>query len=230
LLIAEERNKLTNDYFRSLLNGDRGSAVSLYTALYTAFKMSKSSQESIGVHVVFLLDESGSMSGAPFRELCDAYDSFIAQRLSNGSQNDRMSVVMFNDRARNLVTVVPFNKAPSLTQIDGGTSFAPALENAKVILQSNTNLSLTPVLILMTDGGCGDINDATSKIAQIDAAHKQYDLQVHLVAFGAGADMRNLEALANNVSNGTIHLANIGKLVTTFKEIENSIAVAVEHY
>jgi uncharacterized protein YegL len=136
---------------------------------------------------------------------------------------------MFDDEARILVKAVSFECAPELTQRRGGTSFAPALTNAETILQETTCLDLIPIIILMTDGECSDMEDAKDKIVQIDAAYRQYDLQVHLVAFGDDADMTNLEVLKDKVTKGTIHKANIGELAVTFKEIEQSIVVA-EHF
>jgi hypothetical protein len=46
---------------------------------------------------------------------------------------------------------------------------------------------LIPVLILMTDGGCFDLNEAMPLMTSIDATYKDNNMQVHLVAFGAGA-------------------------------------------
>jgi uncharacterized protein YegL len=178
------------------------------------------------MHVIFMLDESGSMSGGPFQELTGAYNDFVHQRRQHGGEEDRLTVINFSCSARRLATMVPFSSAPPLSQISGGTNFAPALQLARQTLSGSDGSDLMPVLILMTDGGCGDLEEAKSQMSSIDATFKNEGMQAHFVAFGGGASMGNLHSLQSVCTDGHIHTSAMGDLSATFKEIEESLVIA----
>lgn len=224
LAVADERDSLTRTYMGALLSNETARATELFRDLYTRLK-GKHKVQAAGLHVIFMLDESGSMGGSPFAELQSAYQAFVRQRLQNGSEEDRLSVIMFSSGARELAKYVPFSSALTLNYAGGGTCFSPALRMADSFLRDSCQHDLTPILILMTDGHSGDLAQSAQMLRSIDAQYSDKELQAHFVAFG-DAEMSALERLKQCVTNGHVHRAAIGELVSTFKEIENSLLIA----
>jgi Mg-chelatase subunit ChlD len=113
-------------------------------------------------HFVFVLDESGSMSGAPFDALRNAYATFLQDRqrargLTTGQSRgtvcgDLVSVIMFNTGARVLYERQPLTSvALGLDFQGGGTSFSPALQSALNVMRGGA-AHVSPSLIFMSDG------------------------------------------------------------------------------
>lgn len=226
LASATQRDTLTRGYFSALLSKN-SQAPTLFQELYLELKATSTGTQQMGFHVIFMLDESGSMEGERFRELQGAYSDFIRQRLQkNESSGDIVTVINFSSTARIIASMVSFSSAPSSLPFDsGGTNFQPALSLAEFILQQSSNLDLIPILILMTDGGCEDLSAAKQKMTSIESTYAKDNLQVHFVAFGGGADTNSLKELKDLCSNGHIHSAAMGDLSATFKEIEDSLMV-----
>ncbi len=77
--------------------------------------------EELGMHIVFMLDESGSMAGKAFEELKGAYNDFVEQRLQYGGERGRLTVINFDSTARYIGdSDVPFSSAPALPAVTGG--------------------------------------------------------------------------------------------------------------
>ncbi len=228
LAVATERDTLTRRYFSAVLNGNRNTP-DLFLELYSSLKGVKGNQQ-MGFHVVFMLDESGSMEGSPFKELQGAYNDFIRQRLANSEKSeDLMTVINFSSSARTIATLVPFTSAPTLPFSGGGTNFYPAFQLAESALQTASDRELIPILILMTDGASGDLSAAQEKLSAIDATYKDQKLQIHFVAFGSNVDHGALNKLKKVCTDGNIHTAAMGDLSATFKEIESALVVP-EYY
>ena len=226
LVVASARDITTRAYFDALLAKQMVQSSALFEEIYLAFKGAAGSQQ-VGLHVIFMLDESGSMNGGPFDELRGAYNAFVAQRLQHGGDGeDVLTVINFASSARTVITKVPFASAPALTYQGGGTAFCPPLEHADAVLKQSAGADLMPILIFMTDGGCGDIGNAVAKMTSIDTEYKDDSLQTHFVAFGQGANMGSLHSLVQVCTDGHIHTAAMGDLSTTFKQIEQSLVIA----
>ena len=227
LAVASKRDAQTREYFTALLTGKIDKAMKLFEEIYMDFKGVSGQQQQVGIHVIFMLDESSSMGGIKYDELRQAYNDFINQRLNkDGTDNDVLTVITFSSTANTVCTMVPFSSAPSLPFKGGGTSFYPPLTNAEDALVQAGSSDLMPILVLMTDGCCSDVNQATSKMTDLNSNYKDDGLQVHFVAFGSGASISNLETLKEACDEGHIHTAALGDLTATFKEIEESIVVA----
>ena len=227
LLKATERDKATRAYFKELLRGRNKKAALRFENIYMSFKGVSGSCQQVGIHVIFMLDESGSMAGSKYDELRQAYHTFVSKRLQkNGTGQDVMTVITFSCSARVICQMVPLASAPELPYNDGRTNFCPPLSAAKDILRNSAGSGLSPVLVLMTDGCCTDINAATQMMSSINDKHEKDGLQAHFVAFGSGASISNLECLSQVCADGKIHTAEIGDLSEKFQEIEESIAIA----
>jgi uncharacterized protein YegL len=168
------------------------------------------------LHLVFVLDESGSMEGS-WGSLVQAYTRFLALRknANQGRSNDIVTVVQFDSSARVTVQQVPVSLAPTtLIMRGGGTAFGPALQMAREQLV-RTPAGCTPLLLFMSDGE-GDTG--VPQMEGILADHGARGLQVHVLAYGsANATMLQAHATAGR---GTFHAAPSPEdLVRTFQQI-----------
>jgi len=162
-------------------------------------------------HVVFVLDESGSMQGPPWTQLMGAYNGFLNKRSADQSRaGDIFSVVPFGSGARVAVDRKDLNTTKQ-TPIDyrsGGTCFSPALSTALAqIRQAGTGYK--PVVVFMSDGGAGD---GDPEMTQLAAAAQ--GLVLHVIAFGGGADGTKLQRLAT-LGGGRYHTAPTGVELTS---------------
>jgi uncharacterized protein YegL len=167
-------------------------------------------------HIIFVLDESGTMRGQPFASLTTAYSSFLRDRRASGQGTcaDVVSTIMFNSSARVTVDCQPITAVKlELTYAGGGTCFGPALREALRQMQKSR---CSPILIFMSDGGAGD---GDAEMSAIRAAYGASGLQVHTISFGSGADQAKLRSLAT-LGGGSFHAALSGAdLIATFKAL-----------
>ncbi|KAA0145569.1 hypothetical protein FNF31_08020 [Cafeteria roenbergensis] len=176
------------------------------------------------MHLVFVLDESGSMSGSPWAALMAAYKSFLDVRgaANQGRSEDKVSVVLFNSDARTPAKCVPIAEVDKSFSMRGhGTNFGPALDAAKAALDA-TPAGYSPLLLFMSDG-CGSGGEA--QMASIYTTHARQGLQVHSIAFGS-ADQGKLRLLAET-GHGTFHVApDPTSLQATFTRIAAAAGAA----
>lgn len=122
------------------------------------------------VHVIFCLDESGSMSGTRWEALKLAFREFLSIRRDvGGSAGDKISVIQFDNTARIVLNRASLEVAYNHVLIcnGGGTNFIPALEAVKQqILSSSTSENLDTVVVFMSDGECTESNSAVIKAAR----------------------------------------------------------------
>ncbi len=173
-------------------------------------------------HIVFCLDESGSMSGQKWQEVLTAYQQLLSRRRSDQSEEDLVSVVTFNSTASTVCEAVPLTNAPSsFTYRGGGTSFAPALQVAHQ-LHANQPSDCTPLLIFMSDGDNSDSGPTMLAMQQLVAAYGgRTNLQVHTIGFQAGsAGDATLKQMAAVAPGGQFHSCQSGvDLSRTFVSI-----------
>ncbi|CAM9111425.1 unnamed protein product [Ectocarpus sp. 13 AM-2016] len=178
-----------------------------------------------GLHIVFVLDESGSMSGSPWHELERAYNGFLDKRVIDQGHDDTISVVQFGTSARVTCQASPIDMAPrSLSRQGGGTCFAGAMVSARAILERD-NASRRAQLVFMSDGAAGDAPEAARTMSNIVNEHP--NIGVEVVAFGGGADGMALGLIAN-AGRTRVTTAGAGSLTQTFFDIASGASVASE--
>jgi len=189
-----------------------------------------------GMHVIFCLDESASMSGgwfsgsgvSPWDELMNAFNVFWKQSAAEPGPPMFVSVVQFGTSARITQTMVPlFGAAPCLQPQWSGTSFKPAVDLAEILVRSNAGPTngFTAVVIFMSDGVARDSAPAAQVL---EGMAQQYGNQFssYTVGFGSGAP-RTLEqmAFANGVQEkNNYRAASVGNLAEAFSAVAKSIA------
>ena len=178
-------------------------------------------------HIVFVLDESGSMTGKPWADLTVAVRSFLQIRLDAGA-SDVVSLILFDNSARIVCQSYPLDKTVAelpnfLHQKGGGTRFGPALNNARKVIELGLQYAYPPLLMFMSDGGA---SDGELEMAQLLHAvpPDSTELQVKTLAFGQGADVSKLSSLAK-LGGGEFLLAINGlELKECFEQAAASLA------
>lgn len=167
---------------------------------------SGSKSEGLGsLHIVFLLDDSGSMSGAPWNALCAAYKTFLTARKSSQGVSDIVSVIYHETTPMVVHSQALLHSMPSLAPPRlGGNHFSRALEAGDRAIGA-APANYTPVLIFMSDG-CD--NNYQSEMRTITSKYSSRGIQIHTVAFGSGADHRMLKRMADECDGrGHFHSA-----------------------
>ena len=163
------------------------SAVSMSTSLIDIF------------HVIFCLDESGSMTTSDWKALMKSYLEFL-KIFQN--RNDKFSVIQFAFNSRVVYKSLRVDEAITypLSKGTGGTEFTPPLDDLDRIL-SNDVLATKYLVIFMTDGDNTD-QHSTLKIAkQLDSKYSS-KMEFYGVGFKEINKLKNLPALVNCFRNG----------------------------
>ena len=186
-----------------------------------------------GKHIIFVLDESGSMSGQ-WSGVVEAYRQYIEKRMQSQSDSDTVSVVQFGSHSRITVANKSLSRTPTILSFGGGgTRFHPAALDA-CKLARETPSSHTPSIIFMSDGGSGDAPAAAHEFSVLNDLVIQTsgkDLELHVIAFGSGADNAQLQQIANASKAGKVYTsANVADLASLFVSIaaNSNIATVLE--
>ena len=184
-----------------------------------------------GKHIVFVLDESGSMSGS-WSGVVEAYNQYLRRRLQNQNDSDLVSVVQFDSSSRTTVKLQSLSSAPTdLSYRGGGTCFSPAATEASHVA-SQTPISYAPVVVFMSDGGTNsaDASAAAQTFANLNQTvlqHTGNGLELHVIAFGGGADTYQLQQIAGSSPSGRVHTsASTADLSNIFVSIAGGQDVA----
>jgi len=120
-------------------------------------RMLSNSVNTAPTHIIFCLDESGSMSN-DWPSVIDSFKEFLQIREDLGAFDDLVSVVQFSNSARVTMEGMPLAEAMQHTDAlkfrGGGTLFVPALTKTSALLALYP--SYDAVVVFMTDGECSD--------------------------------------------------------------------------
>jgi hypothetical protein len=127
------------------------------------------SATDIDHHIVFVLDDSGSM-GSHWAGLVAAVKQYLEVRRKKGTK-DRVSIVIFNNTARIACEMIALEDClrdveSLLSFQSGGTRFGPALRMSIQLLQKQEQGH--PIAILfMSDGGSNDGDPEMRELVQL---------------------------------------------------------------
>lgn len=155
------------------------------------------------IAVVLLVDTSGSMAGAPIKELNQGLVEF-----GNAIQSDELamgradiSIISFNSTVQTEMGFRPANQyeAPTLSA-NGGTSMNQAIETAldeleqrKALYKQNGTKYYRPWLFLLTDGVPTDNAKLQSARDKLQYAIDKKKVTFIPMAIGSGADKNHLQ-------------------------------------
>jgi len=227
--MATKRNQEHDVLVRQLTAFHAGGANDLGTLMRRYNSPGGMSVGPYGMHIIFCLDESGSMSGSPWTECVSAFQSFWQQAAADQSAVPmHVSVVQFGTTARVTVNLAPLQGGPpALSPHFTGTCFDPPIVEAEKLMNHRAGPShgYTTVVVFMSDGCAGDVARATSRLERLAQQHMD-QFASYTVGFGSSAP-RTLEKMA--FSNGlqtkdNYRAANVGNLTEAFTAIATAIS------
>lgn len=175
------------------------------------------------VSIVFAVDVSGSMRGAPTKKACAAFEGFIGKF---NMQTTQIAVVAFADRTKKVcdLTNLPSKLTSAVDKIrsyslncGAGTSAIP-FQKAQEMLQPQTGKRF---IVALTDGQWYDETKA------IKHAQKCKDAGIEIVAIGfSDADKAFLKKIASSDENALF--SNLSRLVEDFSTIAQTIRKSSE--
>ena len=180
-------------------------------------------------HLLLVLDDSGSMTGAPANKLNEALDQMIEEMklMSQGMKPYfKLSIIIFGSHVKLLAEAeseqtVDKTKITRFAGSAGGTDMAAALREAAAVLKRKPGAAtdFVPYVLLLTDGQPDDA------AAALNAAQAIRDMEVaagkpRLVAIGLG-DGPNMAFLQQVATNPELakHLQTPDDLVKFFPAI-----------
>lgn len=182
--------------------------------LFTSFvkQEMKCSQDEVVDRIVIVLDNSGSMSGYPLKQLKKSIGEYL-QLLSCSDSQDEIAVVVFNSNAYVLTDPTTdykaIEKAVNNLQIMGGTDMAAGLQQAYQVASQFENQNVTFLLV----------SDGYSNQNQVLKIIENTFININTIGVGDGYDEALLKTISTN-SNGKFYPANdISSLTDIFAQI-----------
>jgi von Willebrand factor type A domain len=179
--------------------GPRTSSGLLYAAVSVRGRPPTTTLAPLNVSLV--LDRSGSMAGAPFRNMLIAADTFITQ-LRDG---DRVSVIAFSDGIYEVVPPVVINSATRAAAIagihviqdGGGTFFSGGLLAGLAEVFSAFQEWQVNQVILFSDGQPNIGITSTPELSRIAARAAERGVSVTTIGFGMDHDELLMQGIAD---------------------------------
>ncbi|KAG3109310.1 hypothetical protein PI125_g11059 [Phytophthora idaei] len=171
-------------------------------------------------HNIFVLDNSGSMSGQPWQDLLCACNEFGISRLKDGGENDLVSYVTFDHESRIFCEGEPLPEAlkMSVPFSGGGTSYGKGLRAANEVLSRNDFEEFKVVLIFFSDGQPCDIELGITLAYHIRSSYAKYDLKAFVVGFGY-VNLPVLQRVASEMGGEYRQVLDANALRTKFQRI-----------
>ena len=170
-----------------------------------------------GTHIIFCLDESGSMNGQSWYALTTAYNSFIQQRRNDQSLDDTVSIIKFQSYARVEHEMVALRNAPALGgMVGGGTDFSAALQQVSAVLQRRSMCAQNPLLVFMSDG------EATADTSTMRSLCQQYpSFRAEFIGLGSGhfSELRQMASACPSSRGAFRQATSAQQLTKAFTEI-----------
>ncbi|MFB2976220.1 VWA domain-containing protein [Microseira sp. BLCC-F43] len=177
---------------------------------------------NVPLNLCLILDHSGSMAGRPLETVKQAAGRLV-ERLSQG---DRLSVVVFDHRAKVLVSnqvidnPATIKRQIALLKADGGTAIDEGLKLGIEEMAKGKREAISQAFLL-TDGENehGD-NNRCLKLAELAAS---YNLTVNTLGFGDRWNQDILERIADAGGGTLSHIAKPEQVLDEFGKLFNRI-------
>jgi uncharacterized protein YegL len=193
-----------------------------------------SSSGSAPLHIIFCLDESGSM-GSNWASLVDAVMQFLDIRKACAAADmDLISIIKFAERSSLLWDKVAVEYAISnrsaMVHKGGGTNFLPALRMVKQQMVSEPS-GMGVAVVFLTDGETTRSNEAAPSVGRLQNGFMGSSFQFFGVFFRAGATQTAgegvLQDMVDAAGKGKMVLAtNVDELKTQFQTIAREVSAS----
>ena len=179
------------------------------------------------LHIVLVLDASGSMAGGPTNAMKKAARQFINRLALKGKPDTRVGVVQFNESALVLCQLTrDSGRASSCVGrvgASGGTAIDMGIFEGHDVMRKGRSLvpagPINEIMIVLTDGAN---NDGCLRIEQQATLAKNAGIQIYSICVGSGCDPVCMRLVASGTSFFyTLNNASVLSLV--FERIRESI-------
>ncbi|MGB7329199.1 MAG: vWA domain-containing protein [Rubripirellula sp.] len=172
--------------------------------------------------------ELGPAPKSPWQELVIAVDAFL-DVLDTTSQEEQVSVASYSSWAsldcwleKDFQTVR--NVVDGLNT-GGATAIGKGMQSGiQALLANDARPYASKTMVVMTDGIHNSGIDPETVAAQLMAS---YNLTIHTVTFGDGADQDKMEDVAEIGGGNHYHAASGAELVAIFEEIANNLPTII---
>ncbi|KAI9511011.1 hypothetical protein F5148DRAFT_1274479 [Russula earlei] len=133
----------------------------------------------------------------------------MAGRQTAGARRDAYSLILFNEKATNILTN-DFTSSPDQllgivlsSRASGGTRFLEALRAGQAVMEQNWSTERTPIMIFLSDGECAVPDSAIQDVCR-SAVRLGKPLSFHSISFGpdtSSAYLRKMATLALGIQN-----------------------------
>ena len=192
--------KFDDEYTKSLMEINK-------KADETTKEISNLTQVYKNYHLIFILDESGSMRPY-FNSVKASVKKVVENRRNQPVANDRWSVIRFNSAARTEVLNAEVKETVELSNCKGGdTKFIPALDNlSKLLMEINGNLFI-PIVFFLSDGYGEKTSAVLQKCHEVRNQFARMDMIFFCIGYGSDADKDTLNSMAFAFNNkDVIHI------------------------
>jgi Mg-chelatase subunit ChlD len=187
-----------------------------------------SSNPKTTMDLICIIDKSGSMSGEKIKLLIESLQNMLIHL----SDRDRLSLVIFDDKATRLCPLLCMNDSNKdkvrtlLAGInpDGGTNIGDGLKHSLEMLAQRTRLNNISTVFLLTDGLDSSFTETHQKqiIRKIDniIAQGNIDFDYTINSFGYGSDHDPLTlSTLSQMKNGNFYFINeLGTINLCFED------------
>jgi len=217
---AEKAHKATLQYQSILLASDREAAKD------ALLKLNRGGRRSKPLHNVLALDDSGSMSGQPWIDLIDAVRTFLTDRIAQCTAAgqtcaDVVTIINHSHSCQVMCRAESIHNSPETKSRfrGGGNDFKAILDVCYKEFKEMDRETYTPVLIFMSDGGCGNGDTEMSRLVA-----DMPEIIVKTIGFSPGCDKQKMERLAN-LGNGEYYFGeNALSLKSEFENISAALS------
>ncbi|CAL1530083.1 unnamed protein product [Lymnaea stagnalis] len=153
------------------------------------------------IHIILVVDKSGSMSGNPFNQVKNALEEIVSQCLNDPYKV--IDIILYAEKAET-ISFTPSNYKETISNLkaDGSTNFKAAFDEADASIGKRRNDGFgSTVILFMTDGvdtvsNQSKANEYAKKWAK-SLKSLTHQVTVHAVGFSTDHDLHFLTKISN---------------------------------
>ena len=163
------------------------------------------------LHLIFLIDESGSMEGSDniggknhYETVIECVKACVEKRKEREVTNDKYSIIKFDHRAE--ISILNRSVKKGFGEISamrkGNTSFVEPLKKLAEILNENNFDAFIPVILFLSDGKGESKSKVLKQCQNVIKDFANEDMLFLSVAFGKNADVDTLKEMSQAFNKG----------------------------
>jgi len=156
-----------------------------------------------GIHYIFNIDVSGSMSGEPIKQVAKNFKNFIHKIKQTDNHLKKISVIKFNHQADyEIIDRDVENVSEIYSTCSGGTNYIPVLDKTHNLIKTKVNDKSNILIFFLTDGEPNEnINKISDSIEKIKNDFPQKNILFFAVGYGSDFNRNVLESMVKKFNN-----------------------------